>query len=211
MNHIFQSLNLDYNTISVLNIGDKQGFTGYIDFINISDFPENEYIMKGMDVNGRPFLTLKLNVNGKYERYSDDENSDNEKEIDEEEKKLEKIVKKISYPIVVTIFQRYSDSEKPIVLGTRYPFGIFWPDTLIKSGFETELCISRINNLLKGEVINDIEYFNNYINIDKSTVPKYGLLRITIDQVRNKILKQVEDIICSCMYKDISLVVKEYL
>jgi len=216
MNHIFQSLNLDYNTIPVLNIGDRQGFTGYIDFISSSDFPENQYIMKGVDINGRPFLTLKLNVNGKYERYSYEEeekedNSDNEDNLVEDKKKKEKIVKKISYSIVVTIFQRYSDCEKPIVIGTCYTFGIFWPDTVLRNKFQIELCISRINHLLKGEIINDIEYIDYDSNTGESIVPKYGLLQITIDEIRKAIFKEVEDVICDCIYKDISLVIKEYL
>ncbi len=207
---------MNYNTIPILDIGNRQGFTGYIDFIGTSDFLENEYIMKGTDSNGRPFLTLKLNVNGKYERSSNEEeekeyNSDNENNSVEDEKQKEKVVKKISYPIVVTIFQRYSDCERPIVIGTCYPFGIFWPDSVIRNSFQTELCISRINKLLQGEIINDIEYIDYDSNTGESIVPKYGLLQITIDPIRKAIFKEMEDVICDCIYKDITLVVKEYL
>ncbi len=207
MDHIFQSLILKYNSIPVLKLGDKRGFTGYIDFISTNDFPVDTYIMKGIDINGRPFLTLKLNVNGKYERYTKDAEDTEGKEEDTEGKK----VKQVSYPIVVTIFQRYSDTERPIVVGTCYQFGIFWPDTVIRNGFQMELCIARINKLLQGEIINDIEYIDYDPNTGESINPKYGLLNISIEPIRQKIFKEVDDAICEPLYKDISLVVKEYL
>ncbi len=217
MNDIFGSLIINYKDIVVYNIGDRQGFTGYIDFIKVNDFPENEYMMKGVDINGRPFLTLKLNVNGQYKRSSEKEEKESEVNSDEEDVEViikserNKQVKHIQYEIVVTIFQRYSDTDRPIVLGTCYPFGIFWPDTVIRNKFQTELCISRINKLLQGEVINDIEYIEYDPNTGESIIPKYGLLRISIDPIRNAIFKEVDEAICECIYKDISLVVKEYL
>ena len=70
------------NTVPILDIGDRIGMTGYIDFIRPSEvsFP----IMKGIDNSNRPFVTLKANV------YFDDGS----------------IVKTFS-----TFFQRYSDNN----------------------------------------------------------------------------------------------------
>jgi hypothetical protein len=215
MDHIFESLIFNYKDIKVYNIGDSQGFTGYIDFIEVNDFPENVYMMKGVDINRRPFLTLKLNVNGQYKRYSDNEEEDTEVNSDKEDNLYkDKKVKHIQYEIVVTIFQRYSDTDRPVVVGTCYPYGIFWPDTVIRNGFQMELiklCILRINKLLQGEVINDIEYFDYDSSIGESIIPKYGLLRISINPIRNAIFKEVDEVICKCLYKDIGLVIKEYL
>jgi hypothetical protein len=55
---------------------DKTGSTGYIDFIRVEDMSHS--VMKGIDVFGRPFLTLKV-ISSKgpmvgtfFQRYSDD-------------------------------------------------------------------------------------------------------------------------------------------
>ena len=50
-------INLDYNT---LDIGNKIGITGYIDFIKKSDVPDN--VMKGCDRYKRDFIVFKSTI-----------------------------------------------------------------------------------------------------------------------------------------------------
>jgi hypothetical protein len=48
-----------YDNISdILDISDRQGWTGYIDFIKADEMTAP--IMKGVDINGRNFLCLKV-------------------------------------------------------------------------------------------------------------------------------------------------------
>ena len=74
-----------------LNLGNKVGFTGYIDFIKIEDM-ENS-IMSGLDLYKRPFLAIKYHV-----------------KTDKEE-----------FDSVGTFFQRYSDNRNSWAFGTYYP------------------------------------------------------------------------------------------
>ena len=46
----------------ILNIGNRVGGTDYIDFISFTEVTKP--IMKGYDCYGRPFMVLKLNING---------------------------------------------------------------------------------------------------------------------------------------------------
>lgn len=70
--------------VPILDIGDKRGWTDYIDFIKESDMTAP--VMKGVDVYGREFVALKV---------KSDNNNDN--------------IPKLS---VEVFFRRYSDSEK---------------------------------------------------------------------------------------------------
>ena len=51
----------------ILNIHNRVGITGYIDFININEINSPE--MQGVDVCGRPFITV--NFTAFFKRYSD--------------------------------------------------------------------------------------------------------------------------------------------
>lgn len=67
---------------STLDIGDRTGGTGYIDFIEPTEFPES--FRKGSDKYGRKFVTVRANIyyaNGDY------------------------------YETFTTLFQRYKDTE----------------------------------------------------------------------------------------------------
>jgi len=46
---------------SVLDIGDREGFTGYIDFINPEEL-KNENVMKGKDRYNRQFIVFKSKI-----------------------------------------------------------------------------------------------------------------------------------------------------
>lgn len=67
-----------YTSTPVLDIGNQEGRTSYIDFIEQKDvkYP----VMRGVDRNKRPFIVLRaIDKNGQYymqtffQRYSDDE------------------------------------------------------------------------------------------------------------------------------------------
>ena len=59
----------------ILDIGNKVGFTNYIDFIRLEDV--NYPFMKGIDIYGRKFIVVKMIVNNEiimdtyFQRYSD--------------------------------------------------------------------------------------------------------------------------------------------
>ena len=168
--------------LPILDIGLKEGITGYLDFIKVEDLNENP-IMKKIDKYGRKFLSLCLDT------LTLDENENKEKS-----------------KIVITIFERYSDNNNVIATGTRYDFGLFWPDSIIRGKNEFNLCIDRINKLLSGEIIYNIEE----LSLDETRTKlecKYGNVKIYMSSIRNKILKTVEDI----MYKDIAICVLEYI
>lgn len=68
-----------YNALPHLDIGNRTGDTGYIDFLTAQEL--SKPIMKGTDVLGRPFIALRLCF----------KNSDNKN------------------PFVIALFQRYAD------------------------------------------------------------------------------------------------------
>jgi hypothetical protein len=81
--HNIQNI-INYNC-NILDIGNKTGRTGYIDFIEPEDIGSND-VMKGIDINGRKFIVFKAEYifsNGKktetfstiFQRYSDSENT----------------------------------------------------------------------------------------------------------------------------------------
>lgn len=49
-----------FNALPVLDIGDRTGGTGYLDFLQPNDLTHS--VMRGADAGGRPFISLKLNV-----------------------------------------------------------------------------------------------------------------------------------------------------
>ena len=55
---------IDTLDVPILDIGDKRGYTDYIDFIEITDV--SAPVMKGIDCFSRPFLVLKMK--GKSDR-----------------------------------------------------------------------------------------------------------------------------------------------
>lgn len=80
-----------YN-IKTINIGNRCGFTDYIDFLRKKDF-QNTNLIKGIDMYNRPFISILYNIvslNNKTEKL---------------------------YPRVLTIFQRYSDCKYRYVYG----------------------------------------------------------------------------------------------
>ena len=58
----------EYNKLPILDIGDRQGETGYIDFIKPKEL--SAPIMRGTDCSGREFFTMRAKINQNY--FNDD-------------------------------------------------------------------------------------------------------------------------------------------
>ena len=56
--------NVDKETIPKLDIGNKVGFTDYIDFLRESDVPYP--VMRGIDTYNRPFFVIKFIIDNNY-------------------------------------------------------------------------------------------------------------------------------------------------
>ena len=86
------------NSIPRLDIGDKVGWTDYIDFIKYEDLTHS--LMWGYDKYNRLFLAIQYHVENPNSRYSENR--------------------------AITVFQRYTGLEDPFVNGTYYcPDSIF--------------------------------------------------------------------------------------
>lgn len=130
MYKLFESIEI--KNIPILDIGDKFGFTGYIDFITNDDMKEP--LMRGIDAYGREFLSIQ----GCFK------NKDNKDEY-----------------FVSTIFERYNDNKNSLAYGTRYMLNSLFDDSRLRSDADIKFCADRINKLMKGESIYDME--NKYV------------------------------------------------
>ena len=93
-NSIYEALGKEMlSALPVLHVGDKNGSTGYIDYITCNDMTHS--IMKGVDKFKRPFIAFRVQCTP----------------IDDDEKQ---------YNQVGTFFQRYSDNVEDWAYGTNY-------------------------------------------------------------------------------------------
>jgi hypothetical protein len=81
-----------FHRLPILEIGNRTGATGYLDFLKIQDLPHP--VMRGTDHAGRPFISVRLRSNRNQDR---------------------------GQQFVVTFFQRYSDSGGRWTWGTTFP------------------------------------------------------------------------------------------
>lgn len=112
--------------LPILDIGNKKGNGGYIDFIKADDMKYP--VMKGIDMWNRPFIAIRVKC---VQACRDtDEN-------------------KISYA-VGTFFQRYSDENFNWAYGTAYIYStIYWDSRIQKYDYK---CLSnRLKKLASGE------------------------------------------------------------
>ncbi len=167
--------------IPILNIDNKYGDTGYIDFINVNDFKNNNYpiLLRGIDSSNRKFLSICYDVS--IQKYDEDLSKN----------------KKIKNKEVGTIFQRYSDREYCLAYGTCYGLNTFFYDSRIREKKDIELIINRIKKLLLGEIIYDFdEDRDNYLGDGKMCLSlecirdniKNILNNFTINDISNLIL-----------------------
>ena len=122
----FISLPLEhvYDQLPILDLQNRMGSTGYLDFVRVEDMSHS--IMKGTDAYGRPFVSLKI------------------KEATEGE---------TEHKCVGTFFQRYSDDEKSWAYGTCYSSGnLLYNDSRIRpDAYEKVQYI--LSNLSQGKTI----------------------------------------------------------
>jgi hypothetical protein len=141
---------LEFNT---LDIQDRRGVTGYIDFINPKELNDNN-VMSGVDYANRPFFVIKAEI-----VYSD----------------------KTKINTFTTFFQRYSDDT--LLWHTAGHYGKLLFDTTGGSSLSqfkllSQLLLNGFYNLEK-EDANNLRIFNNdkyYTDDDSIVYPKTILL-----------------------------------
>jgi len=119
-----------FRNLPVLDIGDRVGFTGYIDFIKPKDMVAP--MMTGRDIHGRRFIAVCVDIYGK----------DNKEYLGSG---------------VGTFFERYSDSDTAIAFGTSIwsidyngdsHSNIVYYDSRVR-GDDFKYVIERLNRLLE--------------------------------------------------------------
>jgi hypothetical protein len=120
-----------YDTLPILDIGNKMGLTDYIDFIKAEDM--NHPLMKGTDIYGRKFIAIKVKThNTKTNQYKE---------------------------IVGTFFQRYSNTNQ-YAFGTVYDLNIIHHDSRLRE-YQSENLEKRLKLLLDGQTIKNIDTFTD--------------------------------------------------
>lgn len=162
--------------IPILDIGQRVGWTGYIDFIQSADMTHP--LMRGVDHYMRPFLAIKVNCN--YP--SKDE---------EKEKKVRKC------QFVYTIFQRYTDTTS-CTTGTCYPSGLLFGDCGMISEAQMRAYGCRINKLLSGEQVRAYDMYGFPCDEEMLLEEGNGDFFFTIESVRQPIRDAVynADVMC---------------
>ncbi len=177
---------LHITDIPILDLGQRVGWTGYIDFIQSADMTHP--IMKGVDHYMRPFLAIKVNCNypSKGKDEENDESSDEEKE---------KKVRKCQF--VYTIFQRYTDTTS-CTTGTCYPSGLLFGDCGMITEVQMRAYGCRINKLLSGEQVRAYDMYGFPRDEEMLLEEGNGDLFFTIESVRQPIRDAVynADVMC---------------
>lgn len=131
---ILNIINLCPKDIPRLDLGDKTGMTGYIDFIKPTDMSNS--LMRGTDAQGRKFLAIKVSIYDQDNKYLSD--------------------------VVGTIFERYSDNTDNLAYGTSYIISgensneyHLWYDSRIRL-YDMDNLFKRINLLVAGETLKTI-------------------------------------------------------
>ena len=131
IHNVFSSM---YDTIPMLDLSNKMGYTDYIDFIRAEDM--NNPIMKGTDIYGRHFLAVKVKTrNTQTNEFKE---------------------------IVGTFFQRYSDTND-YAFGTLYDLNIIHHDSRIRD-YQCDNLEKRLKLLLDGHTIRNIDTFSDDTN-----------------------------------------------
>lgn len=126
-----------YEKLPILDIGNKMGWTDYIDFIKAPENTDTDNeaiyatapIMRGIDAYSRPFVTFKIDV---YDPETDRK-----------------------WQEVGTFFQRYTNDIKNWAFGTCYPRQVLYDDSRVRIsdyGYLTE----RLRLLISGTTLNSM-------------------------------------------------------
>ena len=151
-----------------LNLGERVGHTGYIDFISPKDMTAP--IMTGRDVYGRNFIAICVDIYGKDDKFLGSS--------------------------VGTFFERYSDSSQSIAYGTnvwsvedgldRYT-NILYFDSRVRDNHE--YVIERIYNLAKGVKVYN---YDSDMGIDPNSIAMgNGPLRLVLSNDISNLLSRL--------------------
>lgn len=219
MNRLISAINKI--EIKPLDIGDRQGLTGYIDFLGPNDLSDE--VMYGTDKHGRKFLSLKLTVEfekvNKNKKRNGESEGESESELEvegEDEIKSElEINKKVTSQAVVTFFNRYIDSNF-VAYGTNWH-----PPTLFTGNLSTEdeyqVVITRLNALQNGHIIRDIEYTKCFYTDDEMrefyAENKYGngTIDIFLPSARLKFKNNVKKLFYHSIHTNLLSIIAEFI
>ena len=118
----------DYDELPELDLNGRVGATGYIDFVT-ADLMRHP-IMRGQDRYGRPFLAIKVRVEG----------------LDDVEE------------VVGTFFHRYSNGVA-LAFGTCYSHSIIFNDSRVRDESEADYLAERIRLLQQGQHVRSLDGF----------------------------------------------------
>ena len=123
------------NNLPILDIGDRHGSTGYIDFIRAEEMKNP--VMRGVDSCKRPFIAIRVRC--VYEgKDSDDVGTDD--------------------LVVGTFFQRYTDDNHSWAYGTCYRTNMIYWDSRVRLEDMSDI-EARLKKLIVGESIRDVDFF----------------------------------------------------
>lgn len=137
----FKDTPFDIDELPILDLGQKNGATGYIDFIQASDLSHS--VMRGIDMNNRPFVSIKFHV--RPNPNSSDINVQNTKH----------------YEAVGTFFQRYADNAELWAYGTLYYGNTSLHYESRVRDYQYSNLASRLNVFLNGQIIRNIKYMED--------------------------------------------------
>ncbi len=184
---LLRALDIDESEIPVLNIGTREGFTDYIDFICPDEMTAD--LMQGQDVNGRMFVSARMQYRETRVRA-----------IDEEET-VEKPAK--THSCVVTIFERYRDPPNLLAIGTNSFPNYFGFDSRVRSDEHLMFLADRIGKMYRGESIEGVRYFG-YLPFEVHTMPE-----VTLFMPEKR--EEIKSLLMQVLYRDVAGVVMEYI
>ena len=130
MNTVYTTLS-QFTQIPEHDIGQRMGLTGYIDFIEPSDFEGDIRTLKGRDMYGRAFFSILYDVN----------------------------INNTTHREVGTIFERYSDSPHALAFGSYSNPSFLWDDSRVRTSKDLDDLVDKCSRLLTGEKVQNKNYF----------------------------------------------------
>ena len=220
--------------IPKLDIADKIGLTGYIDFISSTDM--THFIMKGQDCYSRPFLSIQVTcllselselseLNNKKKdtliinehdlikqaiiQLFNEATAKVEKKNKEKDTEISK--KKQFYTCVGTFFPLYTSCDN-IAFGTSYYNNLIYNDSRVRTEKELEIVSKRLKKLIAGEIVYDYDEWRSKNPISQSKSEEEQKIIGTGNNVlwckpRNCIQDAIKDLI----YKDLVIIILMYI
>ncbi len=115
---------IDADNVPILDLGDRRGATGYIDFLRAEEMTHP--IMRGVDVYHRPFVAIKAQTKGEC-RFRE---------------------------VVGVFFQRYTNDSSEWAYGTCYPLNMIYHSSRVREEHMEGLAIRLNTLFEGGEIRN---------------------------------------------------------